>query len=94
MEDYCNYWSEEWCKRYDGLRNVHYKVKIVGNTLYVIHQAAKREAVYKKLFGNIYRKTNRFERTEDAICTLVMCNMKESTIVDVLKSFGFEVKGD
>lgn len=94
MEDYCDYHSTEWCKRYDGLRNAYYKVKIDGNTLYVIHQATERVPIYKKIFGNIYRKTNKFERNETAICTLVMCRMKESTIIDVLKSFSFDVGGD
>ena len=89
MSDYCNYHDREWCRQFDGLRNANYKVKIYGNTLYVIHQSTERVPVYKKIFGNIYRKTDRFDRSEKSVCALVMCGMKEDTIIDVLKSFGF-----
>lgn len=91
MDKYCDYHNPEWCKRFNGLRNAHYKIKIEGNTLYVIYQATERIPVYKKLFGNIYRKTNEFKRNETSVCALVMCKLKESTLINVLESYGFEI---
>lgn len=93
METYCDYNNPKWVEKFHGLRNARYRTKIEGNTLYVIHQAPSYVPVYKKVFRNLYILLKTEKRNyESVVCMLVMCKMKESTIVDVLESYGFEIK--
>lgn len=92
MNDYCNYHSAEWCKRFNGIRNGFYKTQIDGNTFYIVHEIPDCNPVYKKIFKNIYRKVEKERKNQETVmCTLVLCKMKESTLIDVLKSYGFEI---
>lgn len=92
MDNYCNYHNPEWCKKFDGLTNFGRKVKIDGNTLYIVHKAPGRVPVYEKIFGNLYRQT-KDKKYETELCKLSLCNLKESTLIDVLESYGFEIGG-
>lgn len=93
MSDYCDYHNAEWCKRFDGIKNHSYKTRIEGNTLYIIERIVVCDPVYKKLFGRLYFRTNSvISKEPPAKCTIPMCNLKESTMIEMLKSYGFEIE--
>lgn len=94
MESYCNYYNPEWCKRFHGLRSGLYKTQIDGNTFYIISEIPDCNPVYRKIFKNLYRKVEKERKNQEtAVCALPMCKLKESTLIGVLESYGFEIGG-
>lgn len=92
MDNYCNYHNPEWCKKFDGLRSGLYKTQIDGNTFYIVFEIPDCNPVYKKIFKNLYRKVEKGKANQESVmCVLVMCKLKESTLIDVLESYGFEI---
>lgn len=83
MSDWCDYWNAEWRKRFDGIKTKSYKTKMEGNTLYVI----RRHSILVQILNKI------LHRTEPAVCTIPMCKLKESSLIDELKKYGFVFGG-
>lgn len=83
MEDYCDYWSAEWRKKFHNIKTKRYKTEIQGNTLYVLHKHSILVSVFNKLI----------HKFEPYVEMIHMCKLKESTLIDKLKKYGFEIKG-
>lgn len=81
--DYCDYYNEEWRKRFDRLKSKHYKTKMDGNTLYVI----RRKPILIRIFYKIILMR------EPLAETINMVKLKESTLIKCLKKYEFNVKG-
>lgn len=82
MENYCDYWSMEWCKRFHNIKTKKYKTEIQGNTLYVLLHHSLLVWAFNKL---IHKK-------ESYVEMIHMCNLKESELIEKIEKYGFEIK--
>lgn len=83
MGDYCDYWNAEWCKRFRNIKTKRYRTEIQGNTLYILRRHSTLVWAFNKL---IHKK-------ESYVEMIHMCKLKESTLVEKLRRYGFEIKG-
>lgn len=79
MSDWCDYWNAEWRKKFNGLKSKHYKTKMDGNTVYVLRRLPLLVCIFNKII----------HRSEPSVCTIPMCKLKESELVNELKEYGF-----
>ncbi len=82
MEDYCNYWSAEWCKKFHNIKTKQYKTEIQGNTLYILHH----HSVFVWVFNKLIHKTKSY------VEMIPMCKLKERALIEKLEKYGFEIK--
>lgn len=81
MSDWCDYWNAEWRKKYDKIKSKKYKTKMEGNTVYVLCRRPVLFRIICKIFHVV----------EQAVCTIPMCKLKESELINELKKYGFKV---
>lgn len=82
MEDYCDYWNAEWCKRFHNIKTKRYKTEIQGNTLYVLRKHSFLVSAFNKLI----------HKFEPYVEMIHMCKLKESALIKKLEKYGFEIK--
>lgn len=85
-KEYCDYYNPEWVNKYGNLTYYNYKTEIIGNTFYIKAKVEDTRKFHEKLINNPPFKE------WQTVVILVMCNMKEETIKDVLRSYNFNCK--
>lgn len=74
-----NYYNQEDMKPYIGLEHQDMYTEQVGNTFYIM-----KKEVEKKRFKTI---TN----VKNILYIVMCCGVHEQTLIDILKSYGFDV---
>lgn len=78
IENYCNYYNPKWVEKVSKFKSPDYKIKIQGNTLYILY----KNNIFNFLFRKIYGFNNEFEH----IC---LVGMQEEELIDYLRRRGF-----
>ncbi len=75
-----NYYNEEDMSKFLGLTYNDMYTEQVGNTFYIM-----RKIKEKHLFKTV-------EKTETVLYIVMCCGVHEQTLIDILKSYGFDVE--
>ena len=74
-----NYYSEDDMSKFLGLKNGDMYTEQVGNTFYILKKTKE-----KRFFRTI-------DKTETVLYIVMCCGVHEQTLVDILKSYGFDM---
>lgn len=75
-----NYYNQEEMNPYIGLKNGDMYTEQVGNTFYIL-----RKTKEKRFFKSV-------DKTETVLYIVMCCGVHEQTLIDILKSYGFDVE--
>lgn len=75
-----NYYNQKEMKPYIGLEHGDLYTEQVGNTFYIL-----RKTEEKRLLKTI-------NKTETILYIVMCCGVHEQTIIDILKSYGFDAE--